>query len=46
MPDVNADYGKLSDLNSFIRVLNYYYMYEALHPHQTFTNCVLDILII
>ena len=39
MPDVTAGYGWLSDLIViFICIFKYYYMFEALYLHQTFTN--------
>ena len=46
MLDVTAGYGRLSDLIAFFRIFIYYYYYkfETLYLHQTFTDYVLVIL--
>ena len=41
MLNVTAGYGKFSDSIAFLRIIIYYYMFETLYLHQTFTNCVL-----
>ena len=41
MPNVNASYGRLTDLNALVPEFSLLYLFETLYLYQTFKNCLL-----